>query len=117
MIAVVVLGKITLQMSDKEDKSGSPAQQQHDTDLENATPDHQKPSPTSAFHQLGLLDRFLAVWIFLAMAVGIILGNFAPATGPALQRGQFVGVSVPIGTIYLYLGPLNDERSSEFNVS
>lgn len=52
---------------------------------------------TSAFKQLGLLDRFLAVWIFLAMAVGIILGNFVPSTGPALQKGKFVGVSVPIG--------------------
>ncbi|KAF3393824.1 Arsenical-resistance protein Acr3 [Penicillium rolfsii] len=50
----------------------------------------------SAFHQLGLLDRFLAIWIFLAMALGIILGNFVPSTGPALQRGKFVGVSVPI---------------------
>lgn len=51
----------------------------------------------SAFQQLGLLDRFLAVWIFLAMAIGILLGNFVPSTGPALQRGKFVGVSVPIG--------------------
>ena len=30
------------------------------------------------------------------MAVGIILGNLVPSTGPALQRGTFVGVSVPI---------------------
>ena len=30
------------------------------------------------------------------MAIGILLGNFVPSTGPALQRGQFVGVSVPI---------------------
>lgn len=52
----------------------------------------------SMFSSLGLLDRFLAVWIFLAMAIGIILGNFVPNTGPALQRGKFVGVSVPIGT-------------------
>ncbi|KAJ5894174.1 arsenite efflux transporter ArsB [Penicillium taxi] len=50
----------------------------------------------SAFKQLGILDRFLALWIFLAMAVGIILGNFVPNTGPALQRGKFVGVSIPI---------------------
>lgn len=55
---------------------------------------------TSAFLQLGILDRFLAVWIFLAMAVGIILGNFVPSTGPALQRGKFVGVSIPIGMSY-----------------
>lgn len=50
----------------------------------------------SAFKSLGLLDRFLAVWIFLAMAIGIILGNLVPNTSPALQKGQFVGVSVPI---------------------
>ena len=30
------------------------------------------------------------------MAIGIILGNLVPSTGPALQRGTFVGVSVPI---------------------
>jgi len=54
-------------------------------------------SKTSAFKGLGWLDRFLALWIFLAMAIGIILGNFVPNTGPALQKGKFVGVSVPIG--------------------
>ncbi|PQE10379.1 putative arsenite efflux transporter protein [Rutstroemia sp. NJR-2017a WRK4] len=53
-------------------------------------------SKVSAFKSLGLLDRFLAVWILLAMAIGIILGNFVPSTGPALQKGKFVGVSVPI---------------------
>jgi ACR3 family arsenite transporter len=51
----------------------------------------------SAFKNLGILDRLLALWIFLAMAIGIILGNFVPNTGPALQKGKFVGVSVPIG--------------------
>ena len=30
------------------------------------------------------------------MAIGIILGNLVPSTGPALQRGTFVGVSIPI---------------------
>ncbi len=58
----------------------------------------QKPSG-SAFQRLGWLDRLLALWILLAMVVGIILGNFVPETGPALQKGQFVGVSVPIGTL------------------
>lgn len=52
----------------------------------------------SSLKGLGWLDRFLALWIFLAMAIGIILGNFVPSTGPALQKGKFVGVSVPIGT-------------------
>ncbi|KFY90353.1 hypothetical protein V498_06024 [Pseudogymnoascus sp. VKM F-4517 (FW-2822)] len=53
-------------------------------------------SKESAFKGLGLLDRFLAVWIFLAMAIGIILGNFVDNVGPALQKGTFVGVSIPI---------------------
>ena len=45
---------------------------------------------------LSFLDRFLVVWIILSMAIGILLGQFVPSTGPALQRGQFVGVSLPI---------------------
>jgi ACR3 family arsenite transporter len=59
--------------------------------------DEQPTQQLSAFKGLGLLDRYLALWIFLAMAIGIILGNFVPETGPALQKGKFVGVSVPIG--------------------
>lgn len=46
---------------------------------------------------LSLLDRFLVVWIVLAMAIGILLGNFVDSVGPELQKGKFVGVSVPIG--------------------
>ena len=50
-----------------------------------------------AFRALGWLDRLLALWIFLAMAIGIILGNFVPNIGPALQKGKFADVSIPIG--------------------
>lgn len=57
----------------------------------------------SAFKSLGWLDRYLAVWILLAIILGILLGNFAPDTAAALNRGSFVGVSVPIGTLYLFL--------------
>lgn len=63
-------------------------------DLENNSTQSKKNA--SAFKSLGWLDRFLALWILLAMAVGIILGNFVPSTGPALEKGKFVGVSVPI---------------------
>lgn len=51
----------------------------------------------SAFKGLGWLDRLLALWILLAMIIGVLLGNFVPNVGPALQRGRFVGVSIPIG--------------------
>lgn len=53
---------------------------------------------SSAFKALGWLDRLLALWILLAMIIGILLGNFVPNTGPALEKGKFVGVSIPIGT-------------------
>ncbi|KID86943.1 Arsenical-resistance protein ACR3 [Metarhizium guizhouense ARSEF 977] len=63
--------------------------------------DTEKQSPacaqkTSAFKSLGWLDRFLAIWILLAMLVGILLGNFVPSTERVLQQGHWVGVSIPI---------------------
>ncbi len=74
--------------------SGSVAQ-----DVEQQRTDQTADTHTSAFKSLGVLDQFLALWIFLAMLVGILLGNFVPSTGPALQRGKFVGVSIPIGML------------------
>ncbi|KAH8882367.1 arsenical-resistance protein ACR3 [Thozetella sp. PMI_491] len=68
-------------------------------DLEGQLPEaerNQTPEPISTFKSLGWLDRFLAVWILLAMVVGVVLGNFVPEMAPALQKGKFVGVSVPI---------------------
>ncbi|KAI0485262.1 arsenical-resistance protein ACR3 [Xylariaceae sp. FL0804] len=61
-----------------------------------ATPPPSGGGKQSAFRALGWLDRYLAVWIFLAMVLGILLGNFAPETASQLDRGRFVGVSVPI---------------------
>lgn len=72
-----------------------PESQQDTADNDSVT------TKTSAFKSLGILDRFLAVWIFLAMLVGILLGNFVPGTGDALEKGKFVGVSVPIGRYFL----------------
>jgi ACR3 family arsenite transporter len=51
----------------------------------------------SVYKGLGWLDRLLVLWIFLAIMVGILLGNYVPSVGPALQKGKFVQVSVPIG--------------------
>jgi ACR3 family arsenite transporter len=95
-------------MSDLEANppTSSPDDHPHDSNLGVSEKDDesriQQTKHTSAFKQLGLLDRFLAIWIFLAMAIGIILGNFVPSTGPALQRGKFVGVSIPIGAFSSY---------------
>lgn len=77
-----------------------PSPQIVDVEKQRQNANEECPCHQSAFKGLGLLDRFLAVWIFLAMAIGIILGNFVENTGPALQKGKFVGVSIPIGMFY-----------------
>lgn len=45
---------------------------------------------------LSFLDRFLVVWIILAMAIGITLGSTVHSAGRRLQGNTFVGVSFPI---------------------
>jgi ACR3 family arsenite transporter len=52
----------------------------------------------SIIKRLAFLDRFLALWIFLAMVLGILLGCFVPSTEKVLNTATFVSVSVPIGT-------------------
>jgi len=56
-------------------------------------------SKKSVYAGLGWLDRLLALWILLAIVIGILLGNFVNGIETALQRGKFVDVSVPIGEI------------------
>jgi hypothetical protein len=68
-----------------------------DVEKQNDSPPFEKEA-SSAFKALGWLDRLLALCILLAMIIGVLLGKFVPSIGPALQKGKFVGVSVPIGT-------------------
>lgn len=46
--------------------------------------------------KLSRLDRLLPLWIFAAMALGIVLGRAFPAIGPALDAVKVAGVSLPI---------------------
>lgn len=55
--------------------------------------------PTNTGHvtkKLSTLDRYLAVWILAAMAVGLGLGRVIPGLGEALDSLQVAGVSLPI---------------------
>ncbi|MFJ7999207.1 ACR3 family arsenite efflux transporter [Streptomyces sp. NPDC096310] len=52
------------------------------------------PGPVAG--RLSFLDRFLAVWIMLAMAGGLGLGRFVPGLGDALAKVTVTGVSLPI---------------------
>ncbi len=46
--------------------------------------------------QLSTLDRFLPVWIGVAMVAGLLLGRGVPGLGDALQTVQVDGISLPI---------------------
>lgn len=67
------------------------------SDTEKQSSQDATPSKKSVYAGLGWLDRLLALWILLAIAIGIVLGNFVDGVQEALQKGKFVNVSVPIG--------------------
>ncbi|MEV4947716.1 ACR3 family arsenite efflux transporter [Streptomyces sp. NPDC053755] len=50
----------------------------------------------SVVARLSTLDRFLAVWILLAMALGLGLGRLIPGLDDALAEVEIGGVSLPI---------------------
>jgi ACR3 family arsenite transporter len=59
--------------------------------------------PASVVGRLSTLDRFLPLWIFAAMALGLLLGRAFPGLGAALDRVKVAGVSVPIGIGLLWM--------------
>jgi arsenite transporter len=65
--------------------------------------------------RLPVLDRFLTLWIFLAMALGIVLGQLAPGLTNAftsLQRGS-VSIPIAIGLILMMYPPLTRVNYNE----
>lgn len=59
-----------------------------------AAPSARRTSPVA--DQMSFLDRYLAVWILAAMALGLLLGRFVPGLDRALDSVQVAGISVPI---------------------
>lgn len=48
---------------------------------------------------MGLFERWLTLWVALAIIAGIALGQFAPAIPDALSRYEYARVSIPVAVL------------------
>ena len=58
----------------------------------------------AAIGKLSFFDRYLTLWIFLAMALGVALGLWVPAFSVGLQSMSIGTTSIPIAVGLIRVG-------------
>ena len=48
---------------------------------------------------ISFFQRYLTVWVFLCMVVGVLLGHFAPALPELMSRFEYARVSIPMAIL------------------
>jgi len=61
------------------------------------------PQRTAVVGQLGLLDRFLALWIILTMVFGVALGKLFPSVADSINSASIGTTSIPIAIGLLWM--------------
>ena len=69
---------------------------------------------------LGVWEKYLAVWVALCMAIGLLLSQVFPGLSIAINSWQYMGISIPIGIclfLMIYPALLNIQLSKIMKIT